>query len=116
MGEWLLSRRDGAIVAWHEVPGTAPPKEPSRRVRSDWVGVAPIRSGVTKFRKEEYLAFLNKYDAHFDEKHLWDELRPIIPYPTGRFFRGTLSQALRATRVWTSQSVPRSGRNSGREH
>ena len=21
-----LSRRDGAIVAWHEVPGTAPPK------------------------------------------------------------------------------------------
>jgi hypothetical protein len=21
MGEWLLSRRDGAIVAWHEVPG-----------------------------------------------------------------------------------------------
>ena len=20
MGEWLLSRRDGAIVAWHEVP------------------------------------------------------------------------------------------------
>jgi hypothetical protein len=26
---------DGAIVAWHEVPGTAPPKKPSRRVRSD---------------------------------------------------------------------------------
>jgi hypothetical protein len=23
-------------------------------------------------------------------------LRPIIPYPTGRIFRGTLSQALRA--------------------
>jgi hypothetical protein len=21
MGEWLLSQRDGAIVAWHEVPG-----------------------------------------------------------------------------------------------
>jgi hypothetical protein len=35
VGEWLLSRRDGAIVAWHEVHGTAPPKEPSRRVRSD---------------------------------------------------------------------------------
>ena len=29
-----MSRRDGAIVAWHEVPGTsAIPKEPSRRVR-----------------------------------------------------------------------------------
>jgi hypothetical protein len=26
MGEWFLSRRDGVIVAWHEVPGTAPPK------------------------------------------------------------------------------------------
>jgi len=25
------------------------------------------------------------------------QLRPIIPYPTGRFFRGTLSQALRAS-------------------
>ena len=33
---------------------------------------------------------------HDDEKYVWDMLRPIIPYPTGRFFRGTLSQALRA--------------------
>jgi hypothetical protein len=31
------------------------------------------------------------------EKYLWDEWRLIIPYPTGRLFRGTLSQALRAT-------------------
>ena len=30
-----MSRRDGAIVAWHEVPGTRHPKEPSRRVRCD---------------------------------------------------------------------------------
>ena len=31
-----MSRRDGAIVAWHEVPGTgATPGVPSRRVRSD---------------------------------------------------------------------------------
>jgi len=35
MGEWLLSQRDSAIVAWHEVPGNRPPKEPSRRVRYD---------------------------------------------------------------------------------
>ena len=35
MGEWLLSRRDGAIVAWHEVPGTPPKRGPSRRVRCD---------------------------------------------------------------------------------
>ena len=30
-----MSRRDKTIVAWHEVPGKAPPKEPSRRVRYD---------------------------------------------------------------------------------
>ena len=40
MGEWLSSRRDGAIVAWHEVPGKRHPKEPSRRVRSDSRGPA----------------------------------------------------------------------------
>jgi len=53
--------------------------------------------------QEEYLAFLKKHGAHFDEKYLWDQLRPIIPYPTGRFFRGTLSQALRA---WLLSAVP----------
>ena len=33
-----------------------------------------------------------KHGARFDEKYLWDQLRPIIPCPTGRFFRGTLFQ------------------------
>jgi hypothetical protein len=46
--------------------------------------------------EEEYLAFLKKHGAHFDEKYLWDQRRPIIPYRTGRLFRRTLSQALRA--------------------
>jgi hypothetical protein len=41
MGEWLLSRRDSAIVAWHEVPEVAALKEPSRRVRSDSCRSAP---------------------------------------------------------------------------
>ena len=49
--------------------------------------------GVTKFRIRKLKL---KHGAHVDEKYLWDSLRPIIPYPTGRFFRGTLSQALRA--------------------
>jgi hypothetical protein len=31
----VLSRRDGTIVARHEVPGKRPSKEPSRRVRYD---------------------------------------------------------------------------------
>ena len=72
-----MSRRDGAIVAWHEVPGTAPPERPSRRVRYD--GISQVQETV-----------------HDDEKYLLDELHPIIPYPTGRFFREALSQALRA--------------------
>src|SRR5580698_10649673 len=49
--------------------------------------------GVTKFRIGK---LKQNHGAHLDEKYLWDALRPIIPYPTGRFFRGTLSQALRA--------------------
>ena len=35
-----MSRRDGAIVAWHEVPGTAPPQECRP------VGYGLIRAGV----------------------------------------------------------------------
>ena len=49
---WAMSRRDGAIVAWHEVPGTASPQ------KSRPVGYGVIRAGVrtdsmigvTKFR------------------------------------------------------------------
>jgi hypothetical protein len=41
-GRLALVRRDGAIVAWHEVPSEAPPKEPSRRVRSNSCRCAPI--------------------------------------------------------------------------
>ena len=52
--------------------------------------------------QEEYLAFLKKRGALFDEKYLWHQLRPIRPYPMGRFFRWTLSQALRAWRPGTS--------------
>jgi hypothetical protein len=46
--------------------------------------------------QEEYLAFLKKHGAHFDEKYLWD--RCARSYRTLRdgFFLGTLSQALRA--------------------
>jgi hypothetical protein len=83
-----LSRRDGPIVAWHEVPGKSSSEE-SRpvgygliRVRagertdsSDW------RIGVTKFRHTDqntfvryyfYLTSLKKHGTHFGEKYLWD--------------------------------------------
>ena len=68
----ISSQGDGMIVAWHEVPGTTPPQ------KSRPVGYGMIRAGVRtdlKIRRGNF------------EKYLWDQLRQIIPYPTGRFFR-----------------------------
>jgi hypothetical protein len=79
-----MSRRDGAIVAWHEVPGTASPQK-NRPARYGMIR-AGVRTDSTRFRyieqqlehhrtptfQEEYLAFLKKHGAHFDEKYLWD--------------------------------------------
>jgi hypothetical protein len=76
----VMSLRDDAIVARHEVPGTAPTP------KSRPVGYGMIRAGVgTDWTWRA---------SH--EKFLWNRLRPIIPYPTGRYFRGKHSQALRA--------------------
>ena len=68
-----MSRRDGAIVTWHEVPGTAPPKVPSP------YGNGVIHAGVCAHRFDDWSdeisntkAFLKKHGAHFDEKYLWD--------------------------------------------
>ena len=75
---------------------SATPRVPSRRVRSDSCRCAHrLDDHRTRTFQQEYLGFKNTA-AHFDEKYLWDSLRPIIPCPTGRIFRGTLSQALRA--------------------
>jgi hypothetical protein len=73
-----MSRRDSANVAWHDVPGTAPPQ------KSRPVGYGVIRAGVhtdsiieaTKFRIRKLKIFM---------------------------FSRTLSRALRATAVWTFQ-------------
>jgi hypothetical protein len=40
------SRRDPPIVAWHEVPGKASSKEPSRRVRYDRAQLVPVSDVV----------------------------------------------------------------------
>jgi|HubBroStandDraft_6_1064221.scaffolds.fasta_scaffold57900_4 hypothetical protein len=51
---WEMSRRDGAIVAWHEVLGTAPPQ------KSRPAGYGVIRAGVigaTKFRIRQLKKF-----------------------------------------------------------
>jgi hypothetical protein len=60
-----MSRRDDAIVAWHEVPGKAPPpKRPSRRGTG----------GSGRFRKQ----------SRYDEKYLWGSAAPdhTVPYGT----------------------------------
>jgi hypothetical protein len=79
-----MSRRDGAIVAWHEVPGTAPPQ------KSRPVGYGLIRAAMRA-----------KFDDWSDEisfrvRRTFRREIPLELAPTGRFFRGTLSQALRA--------------------
>ena len=49
--------------------GQRHPKEPSRRVRCD---SCRCRTSSDTTFQEEYLAFLKKHGAHFDEKYLWD--------------------------------------------
>jgi hypothetical protein len=39
MGEWLLSRKDRLIVAWHEVPFVPEGQVDSSLARSAWVGM-----------------------------------------------------------------------------
>jgi hypothetical protein len=41
------SRRDGPIVAWHEVPGTAPPQK-SRPVGHGMIGRRPNPRGISR--------------------------------------------------------------------
>jgi hypothetical protein len=75
------SRRDRSIVAWHEVPGMTPPKEPSRRARcdsrrcarrfDDWSDESfayEPPGGPGQFRRETPCFLFSKY--------------PQAPYPT----------------------------------
>jgi hypothetical protein len=92
-----MSRRDGAIVAWHEVPGTAPPQ------KSRPVGYGVIRAGVgtdsmigvTKFRVRKPAKFM-LYDFWPTRQFL--SISYARSYRTLRdgSFEGALSQALRA--------------------
>ena len=95
-----MSRRDGAIVAWHEVPGTAPPQE------SRPVGYGVIRAGVradsrkghyieqqlehhrTRAFQEEYLASVKRQGPHFDEKLPLGFAAPDHTVPYGTVFEG----------------------------
>jgi hypothetical protein len=61
-GEWLLSRRDDVIVAWHEVPGTAPPQ------KTRPVGYGVIPTGV----RTDPMIGVTKQGAHFRREIFWD--------------------------------------------
>jgi hypothetical protein len=56
-----MSRRDDAIVAWHEVPGAAEPQ------RSRPVGYGMIRAGVRTDSMIGVTNFLEKHGVYFDE-------------------------------------------------
>jgi hypothetical protein len=47
LGEWLLSRRDGLIVARHEVPGTAPARK-NRPVGHGMIRRRPSARGISR--------------------------------------------------------------------
>ena len=70
-----MSRRDGAIVAWHEVPGKAPPQKDRP------VGYGAIRASMRR-------RFDDSSDEISTRNTSGNSCGPIIPYPTGRFFRG----------------------------
>ena len=94
-----MSRRDGAIVAWHEVPGTAP----SQACRP--VGYGLIRAGVRTdsmiighepFKKSISVFRLKKHGAHFDPKIPLGLAAPDHTVPYGTDLSMAISQALRA--------------------
>ena len=94
--------RSLARSAWER----ATPKEPSRRVRYDSCRCARrFEDWGRKFRRQSVsriemipkcIGGVLDHVRYLVPCYLWHQLRPIIPYPTGRFFRRTLSQALRA--------------------
>ena len=114
-----MSRRDGAIVAWHEVPGILrPPNQPSRRVRCDWrrrahrfddlesrwylavsangpLPRAADRNHRTQTLQEEYLAFL-KIRHPLRRKYRWNYCARSDRTLRDGSFEAHLSQALRA--------------------
>ncbi len=120
---YFSSRRDSTIVAWHEVAGKRPSKEPSRRVRYERAQLIP-RSSSSKSATRMTIPIVAwheipddlRLDGTFPKNlqfvcsHLRNSVAPetsiieskcgtsarIRPYPTGRLFGVGMSQALRA--------------------
>jgi hypothetical protein len=78
----VLSRRDSAIVAWHEVPG-------NRRPKNRPVGYGLIRTGTRTDSTIGAISLPYKHGAPFRRKtSAILGPHPIIPCPTGRFLMG----------------------------
>ena len=78
-----MSRRDNAIVAWHEVPGIAPPQN-SRPVG---YGMIPrVGAPIRRLEGGKFECGIAKQNRNYPQNAWWDQLRQIVPYPTGRFF------------------------------
>jgi len=65
-----MSRRDGAIVAWHEVPGTTPPQ------KSRPVGYGVIRAGL----RTDSMIGVTKFGIRKLEKSLLYDFWPTIQF------------------------------------
>src|ERR1700730_11384811 len=65
-----MSRRDGAIVAWHEVPGTTPPQ------KSRPVGYGVIRAGL----RTDSMIGVTKFGIRKLKKSLLYDFWPTIQF------------------------------------
>jgi hypothetical protein len=74
------SRRDGSIVVWHEVPGTAPHQK-SRPVGHGTIGCRPNPRGLSS---KERLAFLRK--ASHSNRRIGTRTGANQTVPTGWLF------------------------------
>ena len=92
-----MSRRDDAIVAWHEVPGRgATSKDPSRRVRCDCCRCS-----------HESIPLSSSYDRCIPTRTGLQTLRngihtvPAIPYPS----RGAIAPCQRSSNVVSLRAI-----------
>jgi hypothetical protein len=81
-----MSRRDGPIVAWHEVPGTAPTPK-NRPVGHGMIGRRP---NPEMFHVERCAVFLRS--ANHSNHRINAHTGAFRPYPTGRLFGVALSR------------------------
>jgi hypothetical protein len=109
-----LSRRDGAIVAWHEVPGQRHPK--SRPVGHGLIraGVRANSIGSDEISNTKYIASLKKHGRHLRRQIPLGLAAPDHTVPYGTVLSldalpGTSCQATIMLSLWDERFSPRRG-------